>query len=403
MIKKLRIKFVCMIMPIVTVFLLVIFGMVMYSTSQNMELQSISMMRQIAEGPLQSGMPGEPPDGVRLPFFTVNIDASGEVISTGGGYFDLSDREYLQEIVNTALNSEEEIGILKEYNLRFYKSRSPVFQSIVFADTATEQSTMRTLMFTCVLIGIGAIMVFFVISVLLSRWAVRPVEKAWHQQKQFVADASHELKTPLTIIMANAELIQNSDDITEKQSGYSKNILTTSYQMRTLVESLLKLARIDEGSLKTPLVPIDFSRFVEDSALSFQLLYEEQDMLLRCNVAQGVKIKGIEANLYQLMDVLLDNALKYSLPQSAVDVVLNTHGRYCKLSVASRGEPMSNEELKNIFKRFYRADKVRTMNGSYGLGLSIAEEIVTAHKGKIWAESKNGYNIFHILFPISGK
>ena len=401
MIKKLRIKFVCMIMPIVTVLLLVIFGMVMYSTSQNMELQSISMMRQIAEGPFQSGMPGEAPDGVRLPFFTVNVDSDGEVISTGGGYFDLSDREYLQEIVNTAVNSEEEIGVLKEYNLRFYKSRSPMFQSIVFADTATEQSTMRTLLFTCILIGIGAIMVFFVISVLLSRWAVRPVEKAWQQQKQFVADASHELKTPLTIIMANAELIQNSDDITEKQSGYSKNILTTSYQMRTLVESLLKLARIDEGSLKAQLVPIDFSRFVEDSTLSFQLLYEEQNMLLRCNVAQGVKIKGIEANLYQLMDVLLDNALKYSLPQSAVDVVLNTHGRYCKLSVASRGEPMSNEELKNIFKRFYRADKARTMNGSYGLGLSIAEEIVTAHKGKIWAESKNGYNVFHILFPIA--
>ena len=164
--------------------------------------------------------------------------------------------------------------------------------------------------------------------------------------------------------------------------------------MRTLVESLLKLARIDEGSLKTPLVPIDFSRFVEDSTLSFQLLYEEQNMLLRCNVAQDVKIKGIEANLYQLMDVLLDNALKYSVPQSAVDVVLNTHGRYCKLSVAGRGEPMSNEELKNIFKRFYRADKARTMNGSYGLGLSIAEEIVTAHKGKIWAESGDGINTF---------
>ena len=122
-------------------------------------------------------------------------------------------------------------------------------------------------------------------------------------------------------------------------------------------------------------------------------------MGLRCAVPEGIEIYGSEQHLYQVMDVLLDNALKYSEPNSMVSVDLVSTGRGCVLTVASPGEPISREELKNIFKRFYRADKARAMNGSYGLGLSIAESIVEAHKGKIWAESENGYNTFFVQLP----
>lgn len=119
-------------------------------------------------------------------------------------------------------------------------------------------------------------------------------------------------------------------------------------------------------------------------------------MGLQCSVPDGIVITGSDQHLYQVMDVLLDNALKYSAPGSMVSVDLVTTGRNCVLSVANAGEPISKEDLKNVFKRFYRADKARAMNGSYGLGLSIAESIVEAHKGKIWAESENGTNIFHV-------
>ena len=122
-------------------------------------------------------------------------------------------------------------------------------------------------------------------------------------------------------------------------------------------------------------------------------------MGLRCAVPEGLEIPGSEQHLYQVMDVLLDNALKYSEPNSMVSVDLVSMGKNCLLSVASPGEPISREDLKNIFKRFYRADKARAMNGSYGLGLSIAESIVQAHKGKIWAESENGYNTFFVQLP----
>ena len=122
-------------------------------------------------------------------------------------------------------------------------------------------------------------------------------------------------------------------------------------------------------------------------------------MGLLWGVPEGVRVNGSEQHLYQVMDVLLDNALKYSTPGGLVRVELSTAGRNCLLSVASPGEAISKEDRNNIFKRFYRVDKARAMNGSYGLGLSIAESIVQAHKGKIWAESEKGTNTFYVQIP----
>ena len=396
MIKKLRIKFVLVIMAIVMVLLGCILGVVIHFTGQGMEMQSISMMRRIAASPFQQGSLGKPSEEVRLPFFTVQISSRGELIAASGGYFDLTDREYLQEIVNRALLSEQETGKLEEHDLRYLKVVSPRGFTIVFSDTTTESSTLKHLFYSCLAIFFVAMIVFLGISILLSHWVIKPVATAWDQQRQFVADASHELKTPLSVIMANAELMQGEDLVEEDRITYSGNILSTTYQMRSLVENMLEMARVDNGTVKMNFDIVDFSQLVSDAALSFQLLYEEKGMGLRYAVPDGVQLYGSEQHLYQVLDVLLDNALKYSTPESMVSVDLISSGKNCLLSVASPGEPISKEDLKNIFKRFYRADKARAMNGSYGLGLSIAESIVESHKGKIWAESENGYNIFFV-------
>ena len=400
MIKKLRMKFVCIVMAIAMLMVGGILGVVIHFTGTSMEMQSISMMRTIATAPFQQGMPGKPMDDeVRLPFFTVQISSRGELITAGGGYFDLTDREYLQQITDLVLNTDQESGELKEYDLRYLKTRSPVGLSIVFADTATEEATIRSMVYSCMFIFVAAMLVFLGISILLSRWAIKPVAVAWDQQRQFVADASHELKTPLAVIMANAELMQNEETPEDDKKKFSQNILSTTYQMRSLVENMLEMARVDNGTVKMNFVPLDMSELISNAALSFQLLYEEKGMGLRCAISEGISIYGSEQHLYQVMDVLLDNALKYSTPGSMVSVDLVSHGKTCVLSVASPGEPISKEDLKNIFKRFYRGDTARAMNGSYGLGLSIAESVVEAHKGKIWAESKNGYNIFYVQIP----
>ena len=400
MIKKLRRKFVCIVMAIVMLMVGGILGVVIYFTGTKMEMQSMNMMRAIATRPVQQDMLGKAPsDEVRLPFFTVQVSNRGEMIAVGGGYFDLSDREYLQQIVNLAVNSTQDSGELAEYNLRYLKSISPMGISIVFADTATEAATLRSLIYSCVAIFLAATLVFLIISILLSRWAVKPVAQAWDQQRQFVADASHELKTPLAVIMANAELMQNEQLPIEDSKKFSENILSTTYQMRSLVENMLEMARVDNGNLKMQFTQLNLSELVSDAVLSFQLLYEEKNMGLRCGAAENLFINGSEQHLYQVLDVLLDNALKYSTPNSEVTVELFSTGRNCLLTVASPGEPISKDELKNIFKRFYRADRARAMNGSYGLGLSIAQSVVEAHRGKIWAESNRGYNTFFVQLP----
>lgn len=401
MIRKLRIKFVCVIMVIVMLMLGGILGVVIHFTGQSMEMQSISMMRTIAASPFQQGSLGKPSEEVRLPFFTVQISSRGDLITASGGYFDLTDREYIQEIVNAALLSDRETGELDEHDLRYLKSASPIGFTIVFSDTTTEAATLKNLFYSCFAIFFVAMAVFLGISVLLSHWVIKPVATAWDQQRQFVADASHELKTPLAVIMANAELMQNDDTGEADRKKFSHNILSTTYQMRSLVENMLEMARVDNGTLKMKFANLDFSQLVSDAILSFQLLYEEKGMGLRCAVTEGICLHGSEQHLYQVLDVLLDNALKYSTPNGMVSVDLTQSGRVCTLVVASPGEPISKEDLKNIFKRFYRADKARAMNGSYGLGLAIAESVVEAHKGKIWAESKDGYNIFFVQLPVT--
>lgn len=402
MIRKLRIKFVCIVMAIAMLMVGGILGVVIHFAGVNMQMQSISMMRTIATNPFQQGNLGKPADDeVRLPFFTVQISSRGELITASGGYFDLSDREYLQQIINLALNADEESGELKAHDLRYLKAISPMGLTIVFSDITTESATLRSLVYSSLVIFFVAMLIFLGLSILLSRWAIKPVEKAWDQQRQFVADASHELKTPLAVIMTNAELMQSEQTSGEDQKKFSENILSTTYQMRTLVESMLEMVRVDNGAIKPKMDMLDLSQLVSDAALSFQLLYEEQNMGLRCAVADGIYIHGSEQHLYQVLDVLLDNALKYSAPGSMVSVDLVRTGRNCVLSVRSPGEPISEEDLQNIFKRFYRADKARERNGSYGLGLSIAESIVQAHKGRIWAESREDCNIFYVQLPVS--
>ena len=390
-------------MTIVMVLLGTILGVVIHFTNKSMEAQSISVMRAMASIPFDKGNPGLPPQGdSRSPAFVVQINAQGDAfVVDNGGSFVLSDEDYLRYVINQALTSDQEYGELGEESLRYLKSNSPMGLTIVFMDISEETAAMSSLVCNCGIIYFFAMLIFLGITIVLSRWMVRPVEKAWNQQRQFVSDASHELKTPLSVIMANAELLQSEDAGEEDREQLSGNILAMSYQMRALVENMLGMARVDNGTVQTQFAELDLSQLVSDAVLSVQLLYEEKGLDLQMQIPEGLCIRGSEHHLYQVMDVLLDNALKYSAPEGEIRVTLTGSGKNCLLSVASPGEAISQEDLKNIFKRFYRVDKARAINGSYGLGLSIAESIVLAHKGKIWAESETGINTFFVQLPVN--
>ncbi len=400
MIKGLRVKFVCINMMIVTVMLLVIFGMVLHFTKENLEEQSVRMLHSVMEDRrTQFAPPGERPEEVQLPFFFVSVNPFGELTAAAGGYFDLSDEETLGQIISLASASEADMGLLRQYNLRFYKKATPFGVSMVFVDVSSELATIQSLVKNCAIIGILSFGAFLGLSFLLARWATAPVNKAWKQQRQFVADASHELKTPLTVIMTNAELLQDPEYGDADRGKFSASILTMSQQMRGLVESLLELARVDNGSAKMEFTDLNFSELVSDVLLPFEPVYFEKSLALESSVEDSLTLRGSAAHLKQVLDILLDNGAKYSTPQGTVTLRAWRQGSHCLLSVASPGEAISREDLKNIFKRFYRIDKARSMGGSYGLGLSIADRIVREHGGRIWAESSGGLNTFFVQLP----
>lgn len=398
MIKRLRIKFVCINMTIVTIMLCVIFGLVLHFTSVSMEKESIEMMQSVALDPLQLGTPGKGASGVRLPYFALQLGPGGELLASGGGYYDLTDRALLNELIS--LSSVQKTGVLSDYGLRYVRVVTPTMQCIVFADMSSEINTINNLLQNCLLIGAASFIIFLMISILLARWAVKPVAVAWEQQRQFVANASHELKTPLTVILSNAQMLAENVEDPELRKRMTASILTVSQQMKDLVTKLLSSAQVDQGIGAMQFSAVDLSHTVTNALLPFAPIFYEQGMELDSVVQDDIWVQGSQPHLIQVVNILLDNAQKYGVEHGHTRVTLRQQGKKsCLLTVANEGKALSGQELKNIFKRFYRADAARERTGSYGLGLSIAEGIVQAHRGKIWAESKDGVNTFLIQLP----
>ena len=369
MIKKLRIKFICYNMLIVVAMLTLLLGVLTEYMQKGLVKDQYAMLHRIAEDPERRFRPGTDEESFYPPHFILEKSRDGEFIVNGDGSFDLSNEEELKALYELVLSRQEKEGVAKEYDLRYIRMETPWGAKLVFTDMVGERATMRRLIRTSILTGAGGCGIIFIISLLLSRWAVKPVDEAWRQQKQFVSDASHELKTPLTVIMANAE-------------------------------SLLNLARLDSLRETESLVAeLDLSALVEDCILPFEPLYFERGLLLETELEPGIRVQGNEQVLRQCMDILLDNAQKYSDP-GTVHVRLGRNGRQAELTVTNPSPELSREECRSIFKRFYRRDTARTAVGSYGLGLAIAEGIVERHRGKISCDWESGEIRFTILIPL---
>lgn len=388
MIRSLRRKFIAMTMAVFTALLCVIFGLVIHFTGQNLQAESVRFLRSAAADPLQPGPPGQ----VRQPCFIIRATPWGQSIQSTGG-FDLSDEQMLSDIVALAASAPEPLGVLEQYDLRYFRSQSPAELTLVFMDISAERAAMRNLRLTCLGIGLLALGLFWAVSILLARWAVRPVERAWEEQRQFVSDASHELKTPLTVILTSAELMQTDPD-----PQHPRSILAMSRRMRELVESLLELARVDNGAVRAAFEELDLSALVADELLPFEPLYFEGGLTLESQLEEGLRISGSDRHLRQVLTILLDNALRYSPENAAVRVALTRQGSNALLTVTNPGF-LTKEQCRSIFRRFYRADPARTAGGS-GLGLAIAQGIALDHGGKLWADSREGDVTLSLTLPL---
>ena len=390
MIRRLRIKFVCINMVLVTAMLWAILAVVLHSTQAGLASESMRAMEAaVLPGPQRPAGPGWGPR-----CFTLELGPGGE-LSASPGADSFGGEAWLRQVWEAVRGRRE--GLLEEEGLRFRRVGPPERQKVVFADASGELAAMASLRRSCLLVGSGGFLAFLGLSILLARWAVGPVDQAWRRQQQFVADASHELKTPLTVILANAELL--ADPGCTGGERLAGNILTVARQMRSLVERLLELARMDAGKGEAQ-EPVDLSRLVGDALLPFEPVFFEAGLTLESRVEAGIWVRGSGMQLAQAADILLDNARKYAAPGSAVSLRLERTGRWCLLRVATAGEPLTRQERQDVFKRFYRVDPARSREGGCGLGLSIARSIAAAHRGRIWAESGPAGNVFLIRLPV---
>jgi len=408
MIRKLRLKLICSNMILAMGMLLILFALLYQINARNIVRTEVAALKTVATSKLRPGVPGAPHSTIS--YFTLRLIPTGgkegeqALMAAGSESYDLSDIDHLYEIYLRAESTGKQTGVLKEYGLRFYRADLPDGRVYAFTDISAGRNTLRGLLGSFVLIGALSSLGFLGISLLLSNWAVKPVAQAWQQQRQFVADASHELKTPLTVILTNAELMQSQDYLPDEKQQFSQNILTMSRQMRFLVESLLELARADNGQIQAAEEPLDCSALLEEAVLPFEPAYFEKGMVLESRIEPGIFVTGDGRYLRQVAEILLDNGLKYADPAGPVVLTFTRQGRgRCLLTVSTRGEPLSAQECKDIFKRFYRRDAARSDRGSYGLGLAIADRIVREHRGKIWAQGVQGGNIFSVSLPETQK
>ncbi len=398
MIRRLRWKVVATNMLLISLVLLAVFAaVVLISRSKYRENVQQQLYQALESGDYGSRRPGA--EGI--PCFVAEVYASGTARVAGNSYYDLSDQSQLAAIVTEALAQEEDTGLLPDFHLRYLRKTGYTSTLIAFTDTTLESTTMRSLAAVCSLAGSAALLVLFLCSYLLSGVVTRPVGAAWAQQEQFLSDASHELKTPLTVILSSAELLNQS--ALPEQAAYIDNIREESRRMKLLVEDMLTLSRARRGAGSLPEQTAELDDVAVTAALRFEPVAFEAGKRLEYDIAGSLPVRGDGTKLGQALAALLDNAVKYSDGGTEIRLTAEKQGRSAVVTVSDSGPDIPADKLPRIFDRFYRADEARTDGDSFGLGLPIAKAIIAAHRGTLRCESGGGVTRFIITLPLAGK
>ncbi len=399
MIQKLRLKFVAICMVLMTAVLGIVFASFYISAQWNIERSSMEVLQRVIQQDSYGLLPGRNQDQLQLPYFTVELAGDNTAYVTGGTYSNLDNTEELQQILGLCLQDGRGSGTIDSYNLRYLRRDNGFFQRIAFVDISMEKNTLDDMARSFLQIGGVALVILLGISALLAWWATRPVETALRQQRQFLSDASHELKTPLTVILSNAELLSGAA-LEPRPARWADNIHSEAGQMKTLVEEMLTLARADNMPQTAVHTAQSLTDIVTDTVLSFEPVAFEAGKTLTSQIADGVEVEGDGDKLRRLAGVLLDNAVKYADEGTTVEVTLEKADRRARLTVINRCAPIPPEQLRRLFERFYRADASRGEKSGFGLGLPIAASIVEEHKGTIKAESDDLSTRFIVTLPL---
>ncbi len=262
----------------------------------------------------------------------------------------------------------------------------------VFLDITAQENILTNLIYTFSVVGLVMLIILFFASRYFANRSITPVKEAFDKQKQFIADASHELKTPLTIINTNADvLLSNSDDTIHNQSKWLHYIKSETERMTRLTNDLLFLTQMDDSRSSMVFSKFNLSEAAENIILTMEAVIFEKHVSLEYDIESDLTVYGNSEQIKQVIMILLDNAVKYTSPKGSVTLSLKKQHNEVVLSLTNTGEGIAAEHLARIFDRFYRTDASRVRKqGGYGLGLAIAKSIVEQHKGKIHAKSTVG-------------
>lgn len=405
MLKVLQRRIVTVLTVMVVLLLSVVILSVYMITSQQLVKQQREALQIVSMLPMNDRVPeGGRRNGRAFktypPYFTVRVTSDGEIGSVFSRLFDITEDEMIAA-THAALAMGKPFDVLQESSLRFLVRKDGKGMQVSFISTAEDEHKLNRLVAVSLLIGaFAALILFFGISLPLSRWLIAPTSRAWKQQKQFIADASHELKTPLTVIMANLSILRrHSEKPIAECSQWLNSTEEEAAQMRELVDEMLCLARAENSTNSIQKAECNLSDVFERVILAMEPLAFEQNITLHSSIQEQITGYFDADGMRRMVQSLLDNALKYAGGERVVDFDVHLVRDQVSMTVRNTGEPIPPEVLTHIFERFYRSDAARSSAG-FGLGMAIARQIVQNHHGRISISStRESGTVVTVMLP----
>lgn len=415
MIKKLRMKFIGIFMGSLVLVLALLMGLLNFFNYQGMVNSADMLLDVLAENDgafpkpqapekIPEGLPAEffgyldfsPETPYETRFFVVRLNENGQAETVDTGKIAAVDKETAVSYGEKAWGKGTVRGFISQYRYRQKETEKGCL--IVFLDGSRLIGTAKSVLLTSMGVSMFGIFLVFILILVLSGRVMKPVYESNEKQRRFITDAGHEIKTPLTIINADMDVL--GMEIGDNE--WLEDIRKQTQRLTVLTNDLIYLARMEEENKQIQMIELPFSDLVEETAQSFQAVAIVERKNFSLKITPMLMLKGDEKALRKLVTILLDNAVKYSNENGNISVNLEKTGRMVKLSVTNTVEGISKETLSHLFERFYRADTSRNSRKSgYGIGLSIAEAIVLAHRGEIKASSKDGKILnMTVLLPV---
>ncbi|MCC8061159.1 MAG: HAMP domain-containing histidine kinase [Clostridiales bacterium] len=397
MIKDLRLKFIAVSMISMMLVLAVIVGTIHIFNYRNVKEEADELLAflQSQGGAFPESRENHffddqsPELAFRTRFFSVTIDEDGSVLQADIRNISAVDEENAIDYARDIAESGKKSGFLGQY--RYLASAIEGGTRVIFLDCYQELTIFYSFLFSSLLISFGGLLAVLVLLIIFSGRVVRPVEESYEKQRRFITDAGHEIKTPLTIISADASILE----MDYGENEWLNDIHVQTERLRGLTDDLIYLSRMEEQKDSLTMQELSISEVIMDTARSFQGPARVQKKEFSCEVAQQMSCRGDEKSIRQLLNILLENAMKYSPEGGTISLQAAPQGKNIRIVITNDTvEPVAKESLDHLFDRFYRAEESRnSQTGGYGIGLAIARAIVTAHKGKIYATSENGHSL----------